>query len=185
MNLSPGRSLPPIPPQRPPLPALLPRMRVPAQLLPGVRWEGEGTVAHPLPASALGIWPGGCGWQRKTASCSLGSVHLHRVLSLGISRLSRPELPIDRVETDSVLVPKEQSADPHRAWGMARADGAAQSITCVCVWASRLNRLSCDLSAPWRSPWIVDSLLTVSVVCLSTTLFMDIGVGISYHFHMP
>lgn len=147
--------------------------------------EGEGTVATPSRhlclASGRGV-VGGRERQHRAAS----EVSISIVFFLwGISRLSRPELPIDRVETDSVLVPKEQSADPHRAWGMARADGAAQSITCVSVWASRPSRLSCDLSAPWRSPWIVDSLLTVSVVCLSTTLFMDTGVGISYHFHMP
>lgn len=68
------------------------------------------------------------------------------------------------------------------AWLAVRA---AQSITCVSVWALRPSGLSCDLSAPWRSPWVVDGLLTVSVVCLNTTLCMDTGVGISYHCHMP
>lgn len=116
------------------LPALLPpSMRVPAQLLPGVRWGRRGHSGHPLLASVLGIWPGGCGWQGKTASCSLGSVHLHRVLSLGILRLSGPELPMDRVETDSFLVPKERSAGPHRAWGMASRWGSPEHHMSLCL----------------------------------------------------
>lgn len=61
----------------------------------------------------------------------------------------------------------------------------ARSITHVCVWASGPSGLSRDLSAPWRSPWIVDSLSTVSVACLNKTSFTDTEVGISYRFHMP
>ena len=159
---------------------LPPSMRVPAQLLPAVRWGRREHNGHPLLASVLGIWPGGCGWQGKTASCGLGSVHLHRAL-WGISQLSGPELPMDRVETDPFLVLREQPLGPHQARGVVRAGGAAQSITSVCVRASGPSRLSRDLSAPWRSPWIVDGLSTVSVACLNKTLFMDTEVGISYH----
>ena len=159
---------------------LPPSMRVPAQLLPAVRWGRREHNGHPLLASVLGIWPGGCGWQGKTASCGLGSVHIHRAF-WGISRLLGPELPMDRVETDPFLVLRERPPGPHRARGVVRAGGAAQSITRVCVRASGPSRLSRDLSAPWRSPWIVDGLSTVSVACLNKTLFTDTEVGISYH----
>ena len=159
---------------------LPPSMRVPAQLLPAVRWGRREHNGHPLLASVLGIWPGGCGWQGKTASCGLGSVHIHRAF-WGISRLSGPELPMDRVETDPFLVLRERPPGPHRARGVVRAGGAAQSITRVCVRASGPSRLSRDLSAPLRSPWIVDGLSTVSVACLNKTLFTDTEVGISYH----
>lgn len=132
-DLSPGCSPPPIPPQRPPPSLPSSSMCVPAQLLPSVRWGRRGHSGHPLLASVLGIWPGGCGWQGKTASCSLGIVHLHCVLSLGISRLSGPELPMDRVETDCFLVPKERSAGPHRAWGMASSSGSPEHHMCLCL----------------------------------------------------
>lgn len=103
----------PDPPQRPPpSPPALECVFLP----PAPAWcqvgKERALFSHPLPASALGIWPGGCGGEQ---SISL-EVSISIVFFLwGISRLSRPELPIDRVETDlAFLVPKEQSADPHR-----------------------------------------------------------------------
>ncbi|KAJ8792952.1 hypothetical protein J1605_003920 [Eschrichtius robustus] len=75
-------------------------------------------------AEATGMWVAELGSEGQCRAASEASDSI--VLFLWeTSRLSGPELSVDRVQTDSFLVPKERSAGPHRAWGVAGAGGAA------------------------------------------------------------
>lgn len=146
--------------------------------------EGEGTVATPswhlCLASGRGV-VGGRAKQHRAASELSISIVFFLWEYRGSRGLSCPWTELKQI---AFWCPRngQRVLTELGAWLAVRA---AQSITCVSVWALRPSGLSCDLSAPWRSPWVVDGLLTVSVVCLNTTLCMDTGVGISYHCHMP
>lgn len=105
-------------------------------------------------AEATGMWVAELGSEGQCRAASEASDSIMLFL-WETSRLSGPELSVDRFQTDSFLVPKERSAGPRWAWGMAGVGGAAQSILVLVLGLQGLRRLSLDHLAPRRMPWTV------------------------------